>query len=132
MYLDYNPFKKGQVPLVNGSFTTQGFVPLEFEAEQPDCCLDSPLGRLKTPIGSSFLRKFDPETGFQLRDANGRVETVRSPGRPIAAVLFVHIDGVTSGLVPGFPVPPFIPEAPVTAGSVYLLGVFPLGGIGAQ
>jgi hypothetical protein len=47
-----------------------------------------------------------------------------------APCIFIHIDGVTSGIVPGVPTPPFLVNPPVTTGSFYLLGLFPLGNLG--
>ena len=127
--LDYNPLKVGQVPLVNGATVNQttaaGTV-----AEQGACCPNFPAGPRIEPIGSSYLRAFDPATGLQVKDERGHAILIRSPQRPVAVALFVHIDGTTSGLVPGIPVPPFVPNLPVTAGTFYLMGVFPLGPIG--
>ena len=37
---------------------------------------------------------------------------------------------MTSGIVPGVPIPPFLVDPPVTTGSFYLLGIFPLGPLG--
>ena len=126
--LDYNPLRIGQVPLVNGATVNQttaaGTV-----AEQGPCCPNFPAGPRIDPIGGSYLRVFDPTTGLQVKDHRGRPALVRSPQRPVAIALFVHIDGMTSGLVPGVAVPPFVPDLPVTAGSFYLLGIFPLGPI---
>lgn len=125
--LDYNPLKPDQVPLVNGLvMTQQSLAPLGSVAEQPDCCPDFPAGPRPEPVGASYLRRFDPETGFQVRGTDGRPELVRSPARPVAITVFIHIDGVTSGLMPGVPTPPFLLNPPVTTGSFYLLGVFPL------
>lgn len=126
--LDYNPLKSGQVPLVNGlTLTNQASAPAGFGVEQPDCCPDFPAGPRPEPIGASYLRRFDPVTGYQIRDADGRPELVRSPTRPVALAVFIHIDGLTSGLVPGVPTPPFLVDPPSTTGTFYLLGIFPLG-----
>ena len=131
MRLDYNPLATEQVPLVNGAVTTQGFIPPGFDAEQPTCCPDFLAGPSLEPIGSSLLRKFDPDTGLQLVDERGIPQIVRSPQRPVAVALFVHTDGTTSGLVPGIPVLPFIANAPATAGTFYVLGLFPIEAIEA-
>ena len=129
-WLDYNPLKSGQVPLVNGLvLTNQKGAPAGFGVEQPDCCADFPAGPRPEPIGGSYLRRFDPATGFQVKDASGRPELVRSPTKPVALALFVHIDGTTSGLVPGVPTPPFLVQPPVTTGTFYLLGIFPLASL---
>lgn len=125
--LDYNPLKSGQVPLVNGMvLTEQSLAPPNSVAEQPNCCPDFPAGPRPQPVGGSYLRRFDAETGFQVRGADGRPELIRNPSRPVAMTVFIHIDGVTSGLVPGVPTPPFLTDPPVTTGSFYLLGIFPL------
>jgi len=129
--LDYNPLKSNQVPLVNGMrIVNQKLAPAGSIAEQGNCCADFPKGPRIEPIGGSYLRQFDPVTGFQLKDETGRPLLVRSPRRPVAVAVFVHIDGVTSGLVPGVPTPPFLVNPPSTTGSFYLLGLFPLGNIG--
>lgn len=126
-WLDYNPLESGQVPLVNGmALTNQKGAPGGFGVEQPDCCVNFPAGPRPEPIGGSYLRRFDPATGFQIKDADGRPELVRSPTKPVALALFVHIDSTTSGLVPGVPTPPFLVDPPVTTGTFYLLGIFPL------
>lgn len=130
-WLDYNPLRAGQVPLVNGLvLTNQATAPPGFGVEQPDCCADFPAGPRPEPIGASYLRRYDPATGYQIKGPDGRPEIVRSPTRPVAIALFVHIDGITSGLVPGVPTPPFLVDPPVTTGTFYLLGVFPLGPLG--
>lgn len=129
--LDYNPLKPGQVPLVNAMvLPNQSPAPPGSIAEQPDCCPDFPQGPRPEPIGGSYLRRFDPVTGFQIKGPDGRPELVRSPSRPVAVAIFVHIDGVTSGIVPGVPTPPFLVDPPVTTGSFYLLGLFFLGPLG--
>lgn len=127
-WLDYNPLKTGQVPLVNGlTFTQQAAAPPGSGAEQPPCCPDFPAGPRLEPVGGSYLRQFDPATGFQLVDEDGIPELLRSPIRPVAIVVLIHTDGVTSGILPGVPIAPFLVDPPITTGSVYLLGVFPLG-----
>ena len=129
--LDYNPLKTGQVPLVNGMvLTNQSPAPVGSVAEQPDCCPNFPAGPRPEPVGGSYLRQYDPATGFQLKDSDGRPLLVRSPSRPVAVAIFIHIDGVTSGIVPGVPTPPFLVDPPVTTGSFYLLGIFPLVPLG--
>ena len=130
-WLDYNPVAVGQVPLVNGMvLTNQGAAPAGSSAEQPICCPDFPAGPRREPIGGSYLRRFDPISGYQLLDANGRPELLRSPSRPVAIAIIVHHDGTTSGIVPGIPIPPFLVNPPATTGTFYLLGLFPLGPLG--
>ena len=129
--LDFNPLKSGQVPLVNNmTQVNQSLAPIGSVAEQPVCCPDFPAGPRLDPVGGSFLRKFDPVTGMQMKDINGRPALIRSPGRPVAVAVFVHIDGTTSGVLPGIPTPPFLVNPPATTGSYYLLGLFPLGALG--
>ncbi len=129
--LDYNPLKSQQVPLVNGMvLVNQGLAPAGSVAEQPTCCMDFPAGPQLEAVGGSYLRQFDPVTGFQSLGPDGRPELVRSPSRPVAVAIIIHIDGVTSGIVPGVPTPPFLVDPPVTTGSFYLLGIFPLGPLG--
>ncbi len=129
--LDYNPLKSQQVPLVNGMvLTNQGPAPAGSVAEQPSCCMDFPAGPQLEAVGGSYLRQFDPVTGFQSLGPDGRPELVRSPSRPVAVAIIIHIDSVTSGIVPGVPTPPFLVDPPVTTGSFYLLGIFPLGPLG--
>ena len=100
--LDYNPLKSQQVPLVNGMvLANQGPAPAGSGAEQPTCCFDFPAGPQLEPVGGSYLRQFDPLTGFQSIGSDGRPELVRSPARPVAVAVVIHIDGVTSGIVSG-------------------------------
>ena len=130
-WLDYNPLKSGQVPLVNGMvLTQQGPAPAGSPAEQPTCCADFPAGPQLEPVGGSYLRQYDPATGYQVKGPDGRPELVRSPLRPVAIAVFIHIDGTTSGIVPGIPTPPFLVDPPVTTGTFYLLGIFPLAPLG--
>ena len=129
--LDFNPLKSGQVPLVNAlAPAQQSLAPAGSGAEQSPCCPDATAAPLFEPVGGSLLRAHDPVTGFQLLGEDGFPELLRSPGRPVGVVIFVHVDRVTSGAHPGFPIPPFIPGIPATAGSVYLLGVFNLVPLG--
>lgn len=131
IHLDYNPLKSGQVPLVNNmSLVNQTIAPAGSGAEQPVCCPDFPAGPLPEPVGGSLLRKFDPVTGAQMKDENGRPMLIRSPIRPIVVAVIVHIDGTTSGVVPGVPIPPFLVNPPATTGTFYLLGLFPLAALG--
>lgn len=130
-WLDYNPLRSNQVPLVNAMvLPNQQPAPAGSGLEQGDCCQDFPGGPRPEPIGGSYLRRFDPLTGFQVKGPDGRPELVRSPSRPVAIAVFVHIDGITSGIVPGIPTPPFLDDPPITTGSFYLLGIFPLGPLG--
>lgn len=132
-YLDYNPLAPEQVPLVNGlALVDQALAPIGSPAEQPPCCPDFPAGPQFEPVGASYLRVFDPDTGFQVKDADGRPELVRSPIRPAAIAVLIHTDGITSGLVTGVPIAPFLQNPPATTGSVYLLGLFPLGDLGTN
>lgn len=129
--LDYNPLKSNQVPLVNNMTpVNQALAPEDSVADQDVCCADFPSGPKMEAVGGSYLRKFDPVTGFQLKDEKGRPMLIRSPGRPVAVAVFVHIDGTTSGVMPGVPTPPFLANPPATTGSFYLLGLFPLGALG--
>lgn len=130
-WLDYNPLKSQQVPLVNGMvLTQQAIAPPGSGAEQPDCCADFPAGPQPEPVGGSYLRQFDSETGYQLKDSSGRPVLLRSPTRPVAIAVVVHQDSLTSGIIPGVPTPPFLVDPPATAGSFYLLGLFPLVPLG--
>ena len=134
-WLDYNPLKPDQAPLRNGTMSmNQGLAPAGTAAAQPPCCADSPVppapGPRLSPIGSSFLRRFDPETGFQVLGADGRPEILRSPTAVPLIVVIVHIDRMTHGIQPGIVIPPFPGSSfPVTAGDHYVLGIFPLGGL---
>lgn len=134
-WLDYNPLKADQAPLRNGTVSmNQGLAPAGSSAEQPPCCADSPLppvpGARLSPIGSSFLRRFDPATGFQVLDSDGWPEILRSPIAVPLVVLIVHMDRMTHGIHPGVVIPP-IPGStfPVTAGDHYVLGIFPLANL---
>ena len=129
--LDYNPLKSNQVPLVNSMTpVNQALAPAGSIAEQTVCCADFPADPRLEAIGGSLLREFDPVSGTQLKDEQGRPVLVRSPSRPVAVAVFVHIDGITSGVMPGVPTPPFLVNPPATTGTTYLLGLFPLAALG--
>ncbi len=129
--LDYNPLKANQAPLRNGMVeVNQGLAPAGSPAEQPPCCPDAVVapGSRPHPIGSSLLRQVDPATGFEVLRPDGRPELVRSPIPVLGVLVTVHMDRTTHGIHPGIPVPPFPgSNFPATAGSYYILGVFPLG-----
>ncbi len=121
--LDYNPLRGGQGPLRNGlSVPNQGAAPAGSGAEQRACCPD---GSAPQPVGASFLRRYDPVTGFPLLAADGRPELLRSPVPVAFLALVVHVDRTTHGISPGIPILPR-PGAPVTGGDHFLLGLFDL------
>jgi hypothetical protein len=112
--LDYNPLKPNQGPLRNSLVSTnQGGAPEDSVAFQPGCCSGlftrgSGLPPLQ-PVGASFLREWDRDTGFQVLDDNGRPKLVRSPVPAlfiaISYVLDKHLKGISAGL-PRTSVPP--------------------------
>ena len=120
MDLDYNPLEAGQGPLRNTlTNTQQADAPAGSPAEQPLCC----DGKVQA-IGSSYLRAFDA-SGFQILDANGFPELVRSPVPVAFMLLIIHTDGMTHGINPGLPIFPF-PGVHAGAGDHYVLGIFDL------
>lgn len=120
LVLDYDPLRAGQGPLRNDLvFTEQTAAPEGSAAMQPECC-----GSAIQAVGSSYLRVFD-EDGFQVLDAAGAPELVRSPVPVAFVVLVIHLDGTTHGINPGVPVFPF-PGVPASAGDHYVLGLFDL------
>ena len=123
--LDYNPLKPHQGPLRNGLANThQGAAPAGSIAFQPPCCgLVTPSREpVHQPVGSSFLREFDPATGFQKLEANGRPKLVRSPVPAAFISIISSIDKHTKGLNPGLP---YVPEL-LSFGDHVILGVFDL------
>ncbi|MBX2819975.1 MAG: T9SS type A sorting domain-containing protein [Rhodothermaceae bacterium] len=124
--LDYNPLLAGQGPLRNELVnTTQAGAPVGSEAEQPLCCPDGIPAPSLQAVGSSFIRSFDLDTGFQNLDEDGRPVLIRSP-LPVAFIaLVVHVDKTTHGINPGIPILP-IPGLSVTTGDHFLLGIFDL------
>ena len=119
--LDYNPLEAGQGPLRNTLVVIdQVDAPAGSGAEQGTCC-----GGLVQAVGSSYLRRFDPVTGFQLLDDDGRPELLRSPVPVAFMLLVIHIDGTTHGINPGLPIFPF-PGVPFTVGDHFVLGIFDL------
>lgn len=56
---------------------------------------------LYSPSTSSFLRRYDPDTGFEILRPDGRPEVVRSPTRAITIIVASHIDRTTHGITPG-------------------------------
>jgi hypothetical protein len=124
--LDYNPLKPGQGPLRNeASLVTQAAAPAGSGAEQPDCCPDGFPAPRPQPIGGSYLREFDPSTGYPILGPDGRPKLLRSPVPVVVIALVVHIDETTHGLSAGIPIPP-IPGISTTAGDHYTLGLFDL------
>lgn len=123
--LDWNPLEPGEGPLRNGlRETDQADAPPGSGAEQPPCCPDLPAPVFQG-VGASFLRVFDPATGFQRIGPDGRPELVRSPLSVAFIAVVVHIDETTHGISPGIPILP-IPGMPATAGDHFLLGLFDL------
>ena len=124
--LDYNPLKPHQGPLRNGLVSThQGAAPADSIAAQPGCCPGiafQPPFTAPQPVGSSFLREFDPATGFQVLEANGRPKLVRSPVPAAFISIISSLDKHTKGMNPGLP---HIPEVGVIGDHV-VLGVFDL------
>jgi hypothetical protein len=123
--LDYNPLKPHQGPLRNGlANTQQGAAPAGSIAIQPPCCgLVTLSGEpVHQPIGSSFLREFDPATGFQKLEANGRPKLVRSPVPAVFISIISSLDNHTKGINPGLP---YVPEL-FSFGDHVILGVFDL------
>lgn len=123
LVLDYDPLRAGEGPLRNDlTIIEQAVAPEGNPAWQPLCC-----GGVVQAVGSSFLRVFD-ESGFQVLDADGVPELVRSPVPVAFIVLVIHLDGTTHGINPGVPVFPF-PGVPATAGDHYVLGIFDLSAL---
>jgi hypothetical protein len=119
--LDYNPLKANQGPLRNGLVSTnQVAASVESGAHQPDCCPD---GRPQA-IGSSYLRRFDDQ-GFQLLDANGRPQLLRSPVPAAYLVVIAHIDKTTHGINAGNIIIP-APGIPASTGDHFTVGIFDL------
>lgn len=124
--LDYNPLLAGQGPLRNELVnTTQTDAPPGSDAEQPLCCPDGFPVPIPQPIGSSLLRSFDLNTGFQNLDAFGRPVLIRSPLAVAFIAIVAHVDKTTHGINPGVPILP-IPGLSVTTGDHFLVGIFDL------
>lgn len=128
--LDYNPLKAFQGPLRNGiAEINQAAAPPGFGADQPLCCPDGfpdpAKDRRHQAVGSGYLRVFDPATGFQAREANGRPKLLRSPVPVAFLAIVVHNDEMTHGISPGIPTFP-IPGVSATVGDHFLLGLFDL------
>lgn len=70
------------------------------------------------PSGSSFLRRFDPDTGYMILGKDGKPELVKSPTRALSIIVASHLDRTTHGITPG----KFMTDH-------YDLMVFPLTGI---
>lgn len=124
--LDFNPMLPGEGPLRNELVNTvQTAAPIGSGAEQPLCCPDGFPVPTPQPVGSSLLRSFDLDTGFQNLDEEGRPVLIRSP-LPVAFIAIVaHVDKTTHGVNPGVPILP-IPGLSVTTGDHFLVGIFDL------
>jgi len=124
--LDYDPLLPNEGPLRNGLRNTDQYdAPVGSEAEQPLCCTPGLPDAIPQPVGSSLLRRFDPETGFQRLDEQGRPELIRSPIAVDFIAIVAHVDKATHGTNPGIPILP-IPGTSVTTGDHFLLGMFDL------
>lgn len=124
--LDYDPMLPGEGPLRNGMIDTQqSLAPAGHEAEQPLCCPNGVPAPSYQPVGSSYLRAFDPATGMQQLDANGIPILVRSPRAVDFIAIVIHTDRTTHGINPGVPILP-IPGLAADTGDHYLLGIFDL------
>lgn len=124
--LDYNPLLSGQGPLRNAMVATDQSPALPGTgAEQGACCPNGIPTPKPQAVGSSLLRVFDPETGFQNLGADGHPELLRSPVPVSLIAVVVHIDEMTHGLNPGIPIFP-VPGTSVTTGDHFLLGAFDL------
>lgn len=124
--LDWNPLAAGEGTLRNDMlFTHQADAPDGSGAEQPLCCPEGFPAPSSQPVGSSLLRVFDPATGYQLLDADGRPELLRSPVPVAFLAIVIHHDRQTHGINPGIPVLP-MPGLSADTGDHFLLGMFDL------
>ena len=118
--LDYNPFEAGQGPLRNAlAFVNQSLAPVGNVAYQPPCC----PGSSYEPVGASFLRSFDPLTGFQILDSKGKPQLIRSPVPGAFIAIVTHLDLQTHGVVAGIPILPLSGQS-VSSGDHFLVGMF--------
>ncbi len=121
--LDYDFSRPGESPLRNGRSAVSQF---EINATiSPEAFQTKGFMREIQAVGSSFLREFDPETGFQKIDANGKPILVRSPVPLAFYAIVLHTDKQTHGINPGVPTPP-APGMPWTTGDHFLIGMFDL------
>lgn len=124
--LDFNPLLAGEGPLRNDlAITNQGDAPAGSGFEQPLCCPNGLPAPTLQAVGSSLLRTFDMNTGFQELDENGKPVLARSPLAVAFIAIVVHIDKSTHGINPGVPILP-IPGISATTGDHFLLGIFDL------
>lgn len=54
---------------------------------------------LYSPSSSAYLRRYDPDTGFEIRGPDGWPELVRSPTRATAVIIASHFDHAMHGLI---------------------------------
>lgn len=124
--LDYNPLVPGQGPLRNDlDYTDQSLAPEDHAAAQPLCCPAGIPAPSYQSVGSSYLRAYDPATGYQQLDESGRPVLIRSPRAVDFIALVVHTDKTTHGINPGIPILP-MPGLSADTGDHYLLGIFDL------
>src|SRR2546425_1822382 len=128
--LDFNPLKGHQTPLRNAMvYTHQAPAPAGSIAAQPNCCPSPgfPVANRPQPVGASYVREYDPATGFQLLDPDGRP---RLPSSPVPAVFIsvtARIDRNTSGMHPGIGfIPSVVQGVPAISGDHIVLGIFDL------
>lgn len=124
--LDFNPLLPDEGPLRNDLvITNQGDAPAGSGFEQPLCCPNGLPAPTLQSVGSSLLRTFDMNTGFQILDETGKPVLARSPLAVAFIAIVVHIDKTTHGINPGVPILP-IPGISATTGDHFLLGIFDL------
>lgn len=58
-------------------------------------------GGVFIPTSSSYLRKYDTNTGYELLDNNGNPQVVNSPVKALGIEVIAHTDKTTHGISQG-------------------------------
>lgn len=98
MSLNFNPTLANEGALTRETFSFQkdmvGIQNTQFA--QP-----AAAGGVFIPTSSSYLRKYDSNTGYELLDKNGDPQVVNSPVKALGVEVIAHVDKSTHGISQG-------------------------------
>lgn len=99
--LDFNPTLAREGPLAQSIGCLQRDVKGIENTPYRQFPLQRSDGMGFNPATSAFLRRYDPDTGFELKGRGGRPRLVRSPNKALAFLITSHVDRTTHGITPG-------------------------------
>lgn len=99
--LNFNPTYAGEGALTRFLYSFQKDVPGIQSTSWQQHAIAGTGGRF-VPTSSDYLRTYDPKTGWEVLDGNGRPVVVRSPLKAIGVAVVAHLDRTTHGIAPGY------------------------------